>query len=202
MYAVLRAANLAAKALLLGLLLYAVLRPELPQFEGKAMGVRLLTFGLPVLLVPLWWLARRGASHGGRYPHHVDLCVVLPFLMDTAGNTLNLYDRVTWFDDAMHFATWIPWVLAFGLLLHYAPPLPRWAHFGLVVGFGAVTHVVWELGEYVTFIRDSPELATAYTDTLGDLLLSLTGSLTGAVLVVSVLWRTGRLAAGREYSRA
>ena len=197
MYAVLRAASLAAKVLLIGLLLFAVLRPELPQFEGKAMGVRLLTFGLPVLLVPLWWLARGGASRGRRYPHHVDLCVVLPFLMDTAGNTLNLYDRVTWFDDAMHFATWIPWVLAFGLVLHYAPPLPRWAHFGLVLGFGAVTHVIWELGEYVTFIRDSPELATAYTDTLGDLLLSLTGSLTGALLVVSVLWRTGRIAAGR-----
>ncbi len=92
----------------------------------------------------------------------------------------------------MHFATWVPWVVAFGLLLHYAPALPRWAHFGLVLGFGAITHIVWELGEYVSFIRDSPELATAYTDTLGDLLLSLTGSLAGAVLSVTALWGVGR----------
>ena len=46
----------------------------------------------------------------------------------------------------MHFLTWVPWVVAFGLLLvTYAPPLPRWAVFGLVVGFGAVTHILWEL---------------------------------------------------------
>ncbi len=198
----LRVANLAAKALLLGLLLYAVARPELPQFEGKAMGVRLLTFGLPVILLPLVWLLRRSAFRGRPYPHHVDLCLVLPFLMDTAGNTLDLYDRVAWFDDAMHLATWVPWVLAFGLLLHYAPALPRWAHFGLVLGYGAATHIVWELGEYVTFIRDSPEIATAYTDTLGDLLLSLTGSVLGAALAVTTLWRAGRSAAGRQAGRS
>ena len=190
-----RVANLLAKALLLALLLYAVLRPDLPQFEGKAMGVRLLTFGLPVVLLPLAWSARRRSTDGRAYPHLVDLCLVLPFLMDTAGNTLDLYDRVTWFDDAMHLATWVPWVLAFGLLLHYAPPLPRWAHFGLVVGFGATTHVLWELGEYLAFIRDSPELRTAYTDTLGDLAMSLAGSVLGASLAVGVLWTTGRAGA-------
>jgi hypothetical protein len=33
---------------------------------------------------------------------------VLPFLFDTAGNAANLYDTVSWWDDAMHVATWIP----------------------------------------------------------------------------------------------
>lgn len=191
----LRFANLAAKALLLCLLLYAVLRPELPQFQGKAMGVRLLTFGLPTVIVPLVWLLRLKRTRR-TYPHHLDFCLVLPFLMDTGGNTLNLYDRVTWFDDAMHFATWVPWVLGFGFLLHYAPELPRWAHLGLVVGFGAVTHILWELGEYVAFVRKSPELTTAYTDTLGDLLLSLCGSIFGAVITVTALWDAGRAAPG------
>ena len=55
--------------------------------------------------------------------------------------------------------------------------------FGLVLGFGAVTHILWELAEYLTFIRGGPEEATAYTDTLGDLTLSLTGSLIGALIV-------------------
>ncbi len=44
----------------------------------------------------------------------------------------------------------------------------------------------------MSLIRDSPELATAYTDTLGDLLLSLIGSLAGAVLSVTALWSLGR----------
>ena len=43
----------------------------------------------------------------------------------------------------------------------------------LAIGFGGVTAVLWEFAEYVTFIRNSPELETAYTDTLGDLLLGL-----------------------------
>jgi len=193
----LRVANIAAKGLLFVLLLYAVLRPDLPQFEGKATDVRLITYGIPIGLVPVVWRALGARVRTRPYPHALDLCLVLPFLLDTAGNTLDLFDRVGWFDDAMHVVNWIPWVAAFGLALHYAPALPRWAHFGLVVGFGAVTHIVWELGEYVAFIRDSPELATAYTDTLGDLLLSLTGSVIGATLVATVLWGTGSAAARR-----
>ena len=62
-----------------------------------------------------------------------------PFLLDTAGNALDLYDAIVWFDDAMHYLTWIPWVTAFGLLIvNYAPPIPPWAVFGVVLGFGAV----------------------------------------------------------------
>jgi hypothetical protein len=45
-----------------------------------------------------------------------------------------------------------------------------------VVGFGCVTAVLWAFAEYFTFIRNSPELRTAYTDTLGDLALGLAGS--------------------------
>ena len=52
--------------------------------------------------------------------------------------------------------------------------------FALAVGFGAVTAILWEFGEYFAFIRDSPELDTAYTDTLGDLALGLTGSTVAA----------------------
>ena len=47
--------------------------------------------------------------------------------------------------------------------------------FALAVGFGAVTAILWEFGEYFAFIRDSPELATAY-GALEGLALGLTGS--------------------------
>ena len=55
-----------------------------------------------------------------------------------------------------------------------------------VVGFGAVTAILWEIAEYFAFIRFSSELETAYAplssletaylDTLGDMALGLTGS--------------------------
>ena len=45
--------------------------------------------------------------------------------------------------------------------------------------------VLWELGEYFAFIRASAELATAYTDTLGDLTLGLAGSTLAAVVAVA-----------------
>jgi hypothetical protein len=52
----------------------------------------------------------------------------------------------------------------------------------IAVGFGAVTAILWEFGEHFEFIRNSPELATAYTDTLGDLALGLAGSVVAAVV--------------------
>lgn len=187
-----RIVNVSAKLVLIGLLLYAVARPELPQFAGKAMGTRLITFGIPALLLPVIWVALRGRTRGLAYPHHIDLCLVAPFLIDTASNTANLYDSIDRYDELTHFVNWVPWTVMFGLALGYAARLPRWAHFGLVLGFGAVTHILWEEGEYLTFLRDSPELATAYTDTLGDLALSLAGSLTGALLTVTALWPVAR----------
>jgi hypothetical protein len=45
--------DVAVKALLIGLLLLAVLRPDLPQFEGKAMTGRALTYPIAALVVPL-----------------------------------------------------------------------------------------------------------------------------------------------------
>jgi hypothetical protein len=61
--------------------------------------------------------------------------------------------------------------------------------FALKVDVGAVTAIPWELGEYFAFIRNSPELATAYTDTLGDLSLGLSGSTLAATLAVVVARR-------------
>ena len=67
-------------------------------------------------------------------------------------------------------------------------PLGQLSTAGLTVGFGAVTAILWEFAEYVTFVRDSPELRTAYTDTLGDLGLGLTGSAIAAAVVAWLLW--------------
>jgi hypothetical protein len=50
----------------------------------------------------------------------------------------------------------------------------------------------WELAEYVAFIRTSPERATAYTDTLGDMSMGSLGAILAA-LVIGWLWRRGSL---------
>jgi len=176
--------DLAVKAALVGLLLFAVARPDLPQFEGKAMTGRALLYPLAALIVPfVWWVRGRRDD----YPYALDILLVLPFLIDVAGNALNLYDTVEWWDDANHFVNWAILVAAFGQLL-VRLPVGRWEAFGLAVGFGCVTAVLWEFAEYFTFIRDSPELRTAYTDTLGDLALGLAGSTLAAALTVTLLW--------------
>src|SRR4051812_16916067 len=109
------------------------------------------------------------------------MLVVAPFVIDMAGNAANLYDTVAWWDDANHLCNWAILVAGFSVLL-LSTELGRWPLFGLAVGFGAVTAIVWELLEYVTFIRNSPELTTAYHDTLGDLSLGLSGSAIAAAL--------------------
>ena len=180
---------MAVKAALVGLLLFAVVRPDLPQFEGKAMAGRALTYPLAALIVPVgWWLVRRRRRAPVDYPYALDVLLVLPFLVDTAGNALNLYDTIGWWDDANHFVNWGILVAAFGQLL-VRLPLGRVAIAGLAIGFGAVTAVLWEFAEYFTFIRNSPELETAYTDTLGDLALGLSGSVVAALVTATLLAR-------------
>jgi len=149
---------------------------------------RALTYPLAALIVPAvwWWLRRRRGR--ATYPYALDVLLVLPFLIDTAGNAANLYDTISWWDDVNHLVNWAILVGGFSVLL-LRTRLDAWPIFGLAVGFGAVTAIVWELLEYVTFIRNSPELKTAYLDTLGDLALGLTGSMIAAVVAASVARR-------------
>jgi hypothetical protein len=174
------------KAALVGLLLLAVLQPDLPQFEGKAMTGRALTYPLAAVIVPVgWWLWLR--RRGWSYPYALDICLVLPFLIDVIGNALDLYDSIDWWDDFNHFLNWGILVTACGqFLIRF--PLGRVTTAAVMIGFGAVTAILWEFAEYVTFIRGGPEEKTAYTDTLGDLAGGLAGSTVAAVLTVTLLW--------------
>ncbi|MBA2569402.1 MAG: hypothetical protein H0V11_08660 [Actinobacteria bacterium] len=164
---------MAVKGALIALLLFAVFSGA-HQFQGKAMEGRALTYPLAALIVPLgWWLWGRRDSR--LYPYALDIFLVLPFLIDTAGNALDLYDTIDWWDDFNHLLNWGLLTAACGqLLLRY--PLGRLNVVSLAIGFGAVTALLWEIGEYYTFIRGGPEEQTAYTDTLGDMTLGLVGS--------------------------
>jgi len=178
---VLLAVDIGIKVGLVALLGLALLLPDLPQFTGKAMQGRVLTYGLAMLLVPAIWFFR---FRRHPYPVVIDILITLPFLIDVAGNALDLYDTIEWWDDANHFVNW--GLLTGGVALALAfLPLGRLNRFGLAVGYAALSAIVWELAEYVTFIRDSPELATAYTDTLFDEILGTAG---GAVAAALVAW--------------
>ena len=163
-----------------------MLAPDLPQFEGKAWLGRALAYPISALIVPVaWLLVQRRRGRPVDYPYTLDILLVLPFLIDTAGNAANLYDTIGWWDDANHFVNWGLLVAAFCQLL-IRLPLARLAGAAIAVGFGAVTAILWEFGEYFAFIRNSPELATAYTDTLGDLALGLAGSVVAAVVTFTL----------------
>jgi len=175
------AVDIGIKVALVALLGLALLLPDLPQFAGKAMQGRVLTYGLAMLLVPAIWFLR---FRRHPYPVLIDILITLPFLIDVAGNALDLYDTIEWWDDANHFVNW--GLLTGGVALALAfLPLGRLNRFGLAVGYAALSAIVWELAEYVTFIKDSPELATAYTDTLFDEILGTSG---GAVAAALVAW--------------
>lgn len=165
------------RAALVGLLAFGAFS-GLERFDGKAFGWRLVTYPLATLVVPVaWQLAGRRRP----YPWAVDALVVAPFLVDVVGNTLDLYDTISWWDDLNHFVNWFLLALAVGLLVRRVGLRP-WLGAALVAGFGATTAILWELGEYVAFIRNSSELATAYTDTLGDEMLGLAGASVAALL--------------------
>jgi len=171
--------NVAVKAATIALLLVALASPDLPQFQGKAFTGRAIAYPIALAVVPVaWWLFGRGRMP---YPVAVDIIIGLPFLIDMAGNAMDLYDTIDWWDDANHLVNWLILVFGFGTVL-LRTSLPPVVIFGLALGFGAVTNILWEIGEYFAFIRDNPdEYETAYTDTVGDLALSLTGSFLAAL---------------------
>ena len=172
-------ADMAIKLATVGLLVWAVLSPELPQFQGKAFTGRAIAYPVALLVGPVgWWLFGRGRI---AFPVAADILFGLPFLIDVAGNAMNLYDTIEWWDDANHLVNWALHTAAVGLLLRYG----KWAsatRIALAFGYAVTSAVLWELAEFVTFVPNSPEAATAYADTLLDLALGMVGGLAGAIV--------------------
>jgi len=170
-------ADLAVKLATVALLGWAVLNPDLPQFQGKAFTARAIVYPAALLLVPLgWWVF---GSRTIKFPFAADILFGLPFLIDVGGNALNLYDTIEWWDDANHFVNWALQTSAVGLLLRYG----EWStatRAALAFGYAVTAAVLWEFAEYVTFVPDSPEAASAYFDTLLDLALGMLGGLVAA----------------------
>ena len=160
----------------------ALAAPDLPQFEGKAFLGRAIAYPFALAILPAaWYFFGLGRM---AFPVASDILLGLPFLIDMAGNALNLYDTVWWWDDANHLVNWFLLTAAIALLLR-ARGMPRPALAAIAIGWAAVTAILWELAEFVTFVQGSPEAATAYADTLGDLVLGLLG---GTIAAIAIAW--------------
>ncbi|HST80316.1 MAG TPA: hypothetical protein VLL08_01105 [Kineosporiaceae bacterium] len=172
-------------------LVVATFVPGLDQFEGKGFAARLALYPAMMLVVPAVWLvrARRRAVSGAepmdQPPWAAFAWIMLPFLVDVTGNTLNLYDSLWWWDDVNHLANWLFLSLGAGLLLLRGAPRRPGELVLLVAGIGAIMAVCWEVGEYYAFIRGGTELASAYTDTLGDEVLGTLGATLGGLIIAA-----------------
>ena len=182
--------NIGAKALLVGLLAFALTNLEMERLAGKAMEARAAFYPLFALVIPIAWRLR---GRPQPYPHDADILLVSPFLIDVAGNLADLYNTVVWFDDAAHTVTWMLLVLAVGSLI-LRLGLEHWITACLCIGFGAVSHILWEIIEFVALTIGAPGLQLTYEDTIGDLAMSLGGSFLAGFI-------TGRRAELRAWAR-
>ena len=173
--------DIGVKVATIALLALAVLAPELPQFQGKAFAGRAITYPVALAVVPIAWsLFGRGRVP---FPLATDILLGLPFLIDMAGNALNLYDTIEWWDDANHLGNWALHTSAIVLLFRGRLALLGVAAVG--IAWASTSAILWELAEYVAFVPSSPEAGTAYADTLGDLALGLVG---GTAAAVAIAW--------------
>jgi hypothetical protein len=158
--------------------------PGIERFADKAFGARLVAYPLLMLLAPaIWWVVVRRRDRDARPPYGAFTLVMLPFLVDVTGNSLDLYDTVVWWDDFNHWINWLLLLTGIGLLVA-EDVRPDWALVAVVCGLGAVLAIGWELGEWWTFIRHGTELDTAYEDTLGDLTLGTLGALCAGLVLL------------------
>jgi hypothetical protein len=136
-----------------------------------------------------------------RLPTSFELAFAVGIVLQGWGNALWLFERIGWYDKAVHFLT--PMLVAPCLYLMLArlgavpPPwrngLPR-ATLGVVVitvSLGFACAAAWELVEGTSDRMLSTGLAHGYFETIDDLYSSLLGSLAGGALL-GWLVMTGR----------
>ena len=192
--------DLGVKAALVGLLVLAVTRPGLPQFDGDTYAVwRAGLYPVTLLVVPVGWalLARPRAVP---FPYAVDVLIPLPLLLDVAAP--RLYHSFEWWDKVMHVASWgVLGAITFLVLARFGFRQLVTAVLALLSGL--LVAALWESFEYLLWVRPSPELlTTAFGDTQSDLTCDLAASIAAIVMTSVFLARSGRTRAERRTRHA
>jgi hypothetical protein len=172
--------GVALKGGLVFLLLLPLLRPDMEQYAGKGMSWRVLVFPIAALIIPTLW---RLTGARAPYPYLADNILVMAPLTDVLWNTLDTYDRISWWDNLNHLVNSVIFAGVIGLwAARYR--LGAVTLFGVALGLGMTLQVLWEIGEYLTFLARSSDVANLYADTISDLAFDLLGSLVGAAFTV------------------
>lgn len=137
-----------------------------------------------------------------RLPRAFELSVAVGIVLQGWGNALLLFERVGWYDKAVHFLTPILMVPALYLLLVRAGALPSpWVNglrrgtLGLLVvtiALGIALAATWELVEGSADRWLGTSLAHGYFETIDDLYSSLLGSVAAGVLLAWSVTAGGR----------
>jgi hypothetical protein len=159
------AVNLSLRAVIGFVLIDALRRPREPRYAGKAIGTRGLVVVPASLLVPAVWAIR---DRRGAYPVWTDSLHLSIYALDMAGNYLDLYDRVTYFDAIPHaHGTGAATVVVADLF-----ELPALS----AIGIAQVVHIGLEAQEYYSDVLFGLHNVRGTWDTVDDLLAGAVGS--------------------------
>ncbi|MEX2047618.1 MAG: hypothetical protein WEE03_10665 [Chloroflexota bacterium] len=176
---------MALRASILYFLAEVMLNQSDPRFAGKAIPIRnliiVLTFSS---LFPLY--TRIARKRWPRYPVWLDDLYLSIFWLDMAGNSLDLYDRLFYFDLVPHFhSTGALAVVLRGL---------GTSHLG-AIGMANVIHMLLEAQEYYTDVFFGTHNVRGLFDTVNDLVAGVAGTTVyGLARAVWERRRTGRTA--------
>ena len=158
-------ANLALRIGILVFTIDALVNASDPRFQGKALGPRNvgILLGLSMLFPILHFIYKRWK----RYPFWHDALYLSIFWLDMAGNSLNLYNTVSWWDHIPHFHG--PGALS--MVLMGAFGLPALA----AAGLATILHVTLEVQEYYGDVLLGTHNVNGIVDSINDLAYGLAG---------------------------
>ncbi len=158
-------ANVALRLMILAFTVDAIVNAGDPRFAGKALGPRNvgILLGLSMLFPILHFIYKRWK----RYPVWYDNLYLSIFWLDMAGNTLDLYNSVEWWDHIPHFHG--PGALAMVLVGAFAmTPLAA-------AGFATMLHLLLEINEYYGDVLLGTHNVRGIADSMNDLAYGLLG---------------------------